>query len=587
MDTAFEFLDWVRRVPDQLIGLDVETDGLDWYDGQLRLVQFGTLTEGWALPFEDYPALVKEALRILTERQKFWVLHNCKFDLHFLERATGWLPSEWRYVHDTMLMAAVLNSSGSKALKDLSEAFVWSGAKSGQSQLKEDMKRGGWDWGTVPIDLPSYWVYGVLDTILTVHLFYVLYDKCLGAGTMGAYEVERGATPGLYAIERNGMLLDSEHARREQHALWLRNEEIEREVLAYGVDNINSTSQLALAFLDSGVVLTEKTDTGKWKMDKDTFDLIAATNNHPLVNLVKEHRSGMRMANTYYGNFLKFQRSDGRCHPFYRPVVARTGRMSADSPAILTVPRPDEDKSAAVKQVRNSFVAPDGSLLISTDFSNIEARVFADYAGEDGMKQAFLDGINLHKYTASQIYNKPIESIDKQHSEYTLAKSCLFAKLFGAGALQIAITAGVPLAVAQETVAGLERAFPGMKEFQRRSIQIATDNLKAHGSAFVRGIDGRILAMVETDDRYYAFTNWQIQSAACVILKKRLAALHAMDLTQFLVAAIHDEVVAEIPEDFVDDYKVLVKEAMEDHELLSVPIISATGDPAERWGDAK
>lgn len=587
MDTAFEFLDWVRHVPNQLIGLDVETDGLDWYDGQLRLVQFGTLTEGWAIPYQAFRHLVIEALRILTARRKYFVGHNFKFDLHFIERATGWLPVEWRYVHDTMLMAAVLNSSGSKALKDLSEFYVWRGAKSGQTALKDDMKKGGWTWGTVPVDLPSYWIYGVLDTILTVHLFYVLHEKCINAGTMDAYEVERGATPGLYAIESNGMLLDAEHARSQQAGLWQRNSVIEHEVLQYGIDNINSTAQLALAFLDAGVELTEKTGTGKWKMDKDTFDLIAAINDHPLVNLVKEHRSGTRMASTYYGNFLQYQRSDGRCHPFYRPVVARTGRMSADSPAILTVPRPDEDKSVAVREVRNSFVAPDGHVLISTDFSNIEARVFADYAGEEGMKQAFRDGINLHKYTASQIYGKPIESIDKQHSEYTLAKSCLFAKLFGAGTAQIAITAGVPMAVAQETVNGLERAFPGMKEFQRRSIQMGTDNLKAHGQAFVRGIDGRILAMVETDDRYYAFTNWQIQSAACVILKKRLAALHAMDMTQFLVAAIHDEVVAEIPEDFEEEYKMLVKDAMEDHEMLSVPIISSTGDGAVRWGLAK
>ena len=200
MESAFDFLDWIKHVPDQLIGLDVETDGLDWFDGKLRLVQFGTLDEGWAVPYQENRMLVREALNVLSARNKVFVGHNMKFDLHWLQQSTGWLPREWRYVHDTMLLAAVLNSSGSKALKDLSEFYVWSGAKMGQTALKDDMKKGGWTWGTVPVDLPSYWIYGVLDTILTVNLFYTLLEKCKAAGVMDAYAVEMGAFPALFAM---------------------------------------------------------------------------------------------------------------------------------------------------------------------------------------------------------------------------------------------------------------------------------------------------------------------------------------------------------------------------------------------------
>lgn len=587
MSSAFSFLEWIKVVPDQLIGLDVETDGLNWFDGKLRLVQFGTLIDGWAVPFEQFRHLVLEALQILTDRRKCFVGHNMKFDLHWLERNLGWLPSDWAYVHDTMLLAAVLNSSGTKALKDLAVFYVWPDAKIGQDALKKDMKDHGWTWGTVPIELPSYWIYGVLDTILTVNLFYILLERCTNAGVMDAYAVEMGAFPVLYSMERKGMLLDREHCVSEQNGLLERAAEIEALVTKYGIENIGSSAQIALAFERAGVELTETTGTGKWKMDKDTFDLIAATNDHPLVSLVQEHRSAIKLSSTYYENFLRYQRSDGRCHPFFRPVGARTGRMSASEPAILTVPRPDQDKSDAVRAVRNSFVAPDGHLLISTDFSNVEARIFAHYANEEGMKQAFRDGINLHKFTASQIFNKPIESIDKQDSEYTVAKNTLFAKLFGAGAARIAITAGIPIEEAEAAVAGLNAAFPGMKEFQRRSTMVATDNLHQHGQAFIRGIDNRILAMVETDDRYYAFTNWQIQSTACVVLKRRLAVIDAMGLTEYMIAAIHDEVVAEIPEEFEVDYKQLIEEAMTDEHLFSLPIVCATGDAAAKWGDAK
>lgn len=587
MELAFDFLDWIKHVPDQLIAVDVETSGLDWYDGKLRLVQFGTLTEGWAVPFEGYQALVKQALVILDERGKFFVGHNMKFDLHWLERHAGWLPSDWARVHDTMLLAAVINSSGAKGLKDLAEHYVWDGAKVGADALKADFKRGGWNWATVPVTLPSYWVYGIIDTILTANLFYILHTIGTSKTVMEAYETERAAMPPLYKIERKGMLLDSEHVRTQRAICQAKCDQIETLVTQYGIENISSPPQIALALIRAGVELTETTDTGKWKMDKDTFDLIAATNDHPLLRLVSEYRSMRRMKATYYDNFLLFQRSDGRCHPFYRPVVARTGRMSASEPAILTVPRPDEDKSIQVKEVRNSFVAPDGHVLISTDFSNVEARIFAHFAHEDGMKEAFEKGINLHKYTASQIFQKDIDSIDKSHSEYTIAKNTLFGKLFGAGVLRTAITAGISLEAAQAASDGLHRSFPGMKRFQKEMQMTATDNLHNYGQAFIRGIDNRILAMVETDDRYYAFTNWAIQSTACIVLKRRLAAIDAMGLSDFCVAAIHDEVVAEIPVDFEEEFKVLIAEAMTDEHLFSLPIVCSIGESADRWGDAK
>lgn len=584
-DTAFAFLNWVREVPDQLIGLDVETDGLDWFDGRLRLVQFGTLTEGWAVPYEEWPGLVAEALKIFDARNKVWVGHNFKFDLHFIEQRTGWLARDWRFVHDTMLLAGVINSSQSRALKELSTHYVWAGAKQGQNELKEDMKKGGWTWGTVPINLPSYWVYGVLDTILTVHLFYTLLEKAKAAGCMDAYGTEMGAFPVLYSMERKGMLLDSEHCNAEQAKLLARAEEIEEEVFQYGIDNIGSTAQITVALQDVGVELTEKTETGRWKMDRDTFDLLAATQDHPLLHLIQEHRSVIKLSSTYYSNFLKFQRSDGRCHPFYWAVAAKTGRMSATEPAILTVPRPDDDKSDAVKEVRNSFVAPEGHRIISTDFSNVEARIFAHYANEQGMIEAFNAGINLHKFTASQIFGKPIEEIDKSMSEYTIAKNTLFCTLFGGGATKIATTAGIPIADGKAAQDGLFRAFPGIKAFQRQSTMVATDNLKRHGQAFIRGVDGRVLAMVETDDRYYAFTNWQIQSTANVVLKRRLAAIDNMGLTPYMIATIHDEVVAEIPEDFEEEYKMLISEAMTDESLFSLPIVCNTGNGGARWGE--
>lgn len=900
---AFEFLRWISDDRSPIMGVDTETDGLDWFDGKLRLVQFGNLTEGWAIPFERFSNLVLEALEILSKRRTHIVMHNHRFDLHWLDRHAGWQVKDWSLVHDTMLLAGVIDSSGTKALKDLAEFYVHPLAKVGQSALKADMKKGNWEWGTVPIELPSFWLYACLDTILTVHLFYVLLDKAQQSGCMEAYATERGAMPTLYSIERKGMLVDSEYCSTHQESLLRRCEEIETEVSGWGIDNVGSLPQLAVAFERAGVELVDKTGSGKWAMNKDAFEGIVARNGeHPLVTLIDNYRGNMKMANSYYANFLKYQKSDGRVHPSYRQMQAKTGRMSCADPAMQTIPRPDDNAPEAARLVRNAFVAESGHVLISTDFSNVEARIFAHFAQEEGMLKAIRDGINLHQYTAQRIFNLDT-LVDKSDKRYTTAKNTLFCvptttkaltvdgpksvdelrvgdmvagysggaiywtpvrqihnlglmetirfgnnhrsftatanhrwvgekrwlrdgipvwepctmttedflsvkgnrrivlsapfdvvdqsglsvlqasllgwlitdghihwnksknppetiglsatitqikkvgreaierdlhtvirsktdvnfviypqavrdlftssglnrdysnlyhivlkmgteqvtafmdaawlaegclsrntisqnegfkydairlatfmtgkvpgksrlaiggiptnkvcrqftlsqpllssdnsqifgvqtepvwcvttdldswvaldddgmyfltgncTIFGGGPSKISATAGISIEEGQAAYKGLHTAFPGIKKFQKVCEQNGIDNLNQYGKAFVRGVDGRILSMIESDTRWYAFTNWIIQSTAAIVLKQRLSVIDNMGLTSFCVAAIHDEVLAEVPDEDAEDFKVAIQEAMNDSTSYTIPIVATSGNGAVRWGD--
>jgi DNA polymerase-1 len=582
-DRAYEFLRWIGNVQTPVMGVDVETSGLDWFDGQLRLVQFGSKSEGWAVPFEMFPQLVNEAMKILDDRRMPLVGHNFKFDLHWLERHTTWTPKNWGIYHDTLLMASVLDSSGSKGLKDLAARYVSDIAKDGQSALQEAFKKGGWTWGTVPVMLEAYWVYGVIDTILTVNLMEVLLQMVHDAGCMEAYEVERGCVPALFAMERRGILIDSDYCRDHITKLHGRMAEIDSEVFEFGVANINAGDQLVRAFLDAGVELTAKTPSGKYSMSKDALEeLVSREGNHPLVALVGEHRSAQKFASSYYENFLAYQRSDGRVHPAYRQAQARTGRMSAQFPAIQTLPRPETDRD-----VRNSFVADEGNVFISTDFANVEARIFAHFAQEDGMLEAIRSGVDLHGYTAQQVYHQWDTVAPKDHPLRQVAKNTLFCMLFGGGPGKVATTAGVDIETAKESFDGIHRAFPGIKVFQKRVEAAALQNLAETGRAWIRGVDGRILMMSENDDRYYAFTNWLIQGTATVLLKQRLAVIHNMGLSESCVATIHDEVVGEIPEEDAEEFAVLMAEAMLDEHQFSVPVVAEPGTPARRLGDAK
>jgi DNA polymerase-1 len=263
--------------------------------------------------------------------------------------------------------------------------------------------------------------------------------------------------------------------------------------------------------------------------------------------------------------------------------------MSATEPAIQTLPRAQTDVN-----VRNSFIVPDGFQIVSTDFTNVEARIFAHFAQEEPMLEVIRAGTDLHGFTAQRIYNEA-DIVPKSDVRRQIAKSVLFTLLFGGGPEKMMVTANeglkgtdrVALPQIIEARDGLFRAFPGIKGFQRQIQDMAVENLENTGRAFIRGIDNRILMMSENDDRYYAFVNWLIQSSATILLKQRLAVMHAMGLDPYLTCAIHDEILGEVPTEDCEDYSHAIVEAMNDLHQFDVPITAEPGTPAQRLGDAK
>lgn len=584
LDDVGRFMDWIKS-GHKVIGFDIETDGLDWYDGKVRLVQFGSFTEGWAVPFEWWQRLVLEALEHLHKTRALIVGHNVGgFDLTWIRRAIGFVP-DWSRVHDTMLAAALLDSAGSRALKDLSSVYVSPIAKMGQTALKDDMKRGGWDWATVPVTLPAYWMYGVLDTVLTVNLFATLMPMIDRYGLRTAYDAERHTERVLHNVSYRGIRTDLDHARRERDRLTSRCAEIQDQVRTeYGIDNLSSGPQLAQAFVSTGVRLTEKTPSGQWAMNADALEIVAALNgDHPLVSLVSEYRKGIKYSSTYYDNVLKYTRSDGRVHPYYRQVAARTLRMSANDPPIQTWPRVNPDGSNA--EPRNVFVADADHSFVSADFSNVEARVFAVLAGDTGMQRAFLDGVDLHCWTGGQMYEGgvPLEKGDPRRQR---SKNSLFTTLFGGGPEKLAVTAGITTEEAVDTLRLLKSSFPSIATYSREMQREAQDMMNLTGRAGIRLADGRILRMGEDDDRFYAFVNYSIQGTARMILGQRLAALDNAGLAEYAVAVIHDEVVFELPDESIEEARAEIAEYMSDHEMFTVPIVASVGKPAKRLGEA-
>lgn len=579
---ASQFWEWITS-GHELIAFDIETDGLNWYDGKIRLAQFGNLTSGWAIPYEWYPRLVREALEFLKAKGTLITGHNIGgFDLTWIRRHSGFVP-DWSKVHDTMLLCGLIDSAGSKALKDNAAAYVHPVAKIGQEMLDADKAKYGFDWSNVPVQLPSYWFYGVMDCVLAANLLMELLPVATNVGVMQAYETERHTEKVLHQVSFNGMLADQEHCHRQMDILTSRIQEIETRVWKeYGLENIGSGPQLSQVFQNTGVKLTVKTPAGAWAMNKDALTVIAAENpDHHLVGLVTEYRKAQKYLGTYYSNVLASVRSDGRCHPSYKQMSARTLRMSATDPPIQTWPRANTDP-----EPRNAFISADGCSFISADQSNIEARLFSILAPDYGMQQVIREGRDMHCWIAGMMYNGGVP-IEKKDPRRDRAKNSFFATIYGTGAETLAGTAGISVEEAKTTLTLIKRSFPSIVAHAKAMTAEAVIRENDTGRAGIRLLDGRLLRDHPNTDKYYQYANYSIQGSARMILAQRLNAMDNAGIMDRAVAVIHDEVVFEVPDDEVEEYTEAISEYFPDHETFELPMPVGVGKPCKRWGDAE
>ena len=579
IDDLMELRRWLSQ-PRKVLGLDVETSGIDWTREKLRLVQFGDHTGGWAIPSQGWEGAIGE---MLNAYEGPIVGHNLQFDLHYLDRFCGFRP-RWGQIHDTLTMSALLDPPGTHKLKPLSVMHVSPYAAFGKDALDELFAKNKWDWATVPVDHPTYWVYGILDTCLTA-LLYEKLDPVLDlAGLRYAYaEIERPLARILFDMERVGLAVDLDYITTTQAEQYDLAERLrDRGLQEYGVKELGSMMPCVEAFLLDGVPpeamqkYDPKTEKMKFSLDKGILEEL----NHPLAQIIREFRRARQVA----GNFLKnvYEAAtlshDGFVHCGINQHEAKTHRMSVTRPALQQQPRGH--------LCRDAFVARDGHLLVSADFSNVEARLFANFAQELGMIDAIRNGIDLHCYTAMMAYGMDALP-DKSDPRRQVSKNTLFGLLYGAGAGKIAVTAGIPTEAAQAFIDKLFAVFPGIQRWQKDTIAAGRWRRNAEGVAYVQLSDGRKITLSPADDRDYALTNFAIQGEAGVLFKKKVIGAWRAGLGPYLRLPVHDELVCEAPEDMAAEVGHALVDVMTDHITYGVPIDAEGSNPAKKWGDLK
>ncbi|QPB09573.1 DNA polymerase I [Streptomyces phage Sycamore] len=572
------------------IALDTETTGLDIFSGTfgLRTVQFGDSHTAWVIHWERAGWFQEVVLWVLRKLRPRLLIHNASYDWLVLNQRAG-IPLEdlAPLTRDTKIMATLIDprqpqeGGTGTGLKPLSGHWIDPSAPDTQGDLTAVFRSLGLTketgWRGIDLDHPTYNLYAGLDVILTSRLYPLLFAELsrLGVRPM-LLDYEHEIARICSTMQRKGMVLDSDYCRKLDGKL---NDEAERfanRARRYGVENVNSTAQIADALTAMGENLTERTASGNVKVDKSVLLSLADLDLHtwkplgtrtpnPLAEAVVRSKRAGKWRKAYVSTFLETMDDNGRVHPMINTLQARTGRMSITRPALQTLPSSDQ-------MVRRALLAEEGHVMVSCDFDAVEMRVLAALADVKRMKSAIADGMDLHNFTASLVYGP---GFTKQHRK--ICKGVGFGKVYGGGAASISRQTGAGLREVQNAIATYDRVYPEIKRFASRQERIARGNQMVTVT-----LTGRRLPLDR--DRAYAVTNYQVQSAARDVLGQALINMDEAGLTDLLRLPIHDEVIASVPAREAEEISREIERCMT-MTLGGVPITAGAETKGLRsWG---
>ena len=377
----------------------------------------------------------------------------------------------------------------------------------------------------------------------------------------------------LANIESNGMYLDVH--KLQEFCVYLDEhiEELTKKIyaLAHEEFNINSPGQLGhILFEKLGLPCSKKTKTS-YSTDKEVLEAIE--DKHEIVPLVLEYRSLSKLKSTYGEALLSYVDETGRIHTTFMQAVTATGRLSSVEPNLQNIPVRTEVGS----KIRECFTtSSENTKLIDADYSQIELRVLADMANDVHMIKAFVDGIDIHSVTASQVFNVPLEQVTKELR--SKAKAVNFGIVYGISDYGLAKNIGSTKTEAKEYISNYLNHYTGIAKFMEDSIKFGETN------GYVKTLFGRIRNVPELKSSNYntrsfgerVAMNMPIQGTGADIMKIAMNDLYRKfkenNLKSKIVMQVHDELIVEATLDEVEKVQEYMRESMENAAKLKVPL---------------
>ncbi|WP_425407226.1 DNA polymerase I [Hwanghaeella sp.] len=443
----------------------------------------------------------------------------------------------------------------------------------------------------VPLDKAL--AYAAEDADVTLRLHRVLKPRLLADRMVTLYEtIERPLVPILADMERAGIMVDPKVLKEMSDEFAKRIADLEAEIHKDAGEefNVGSPKQLGEILFDKlGLKGGKKTKTGGYSTDSGVLEPLALEN--PIVQKVLDWRGLSKLKSTYTDALVtQINPETKRVHTSYSMVGAQTGRLSSTDPNLQNIPI----RTAEGRRIREAFVAAPGNKLISLDYSQIELRLVAEIADLDALKKAFLDGLDIHAMTASEVFGVPLEKMDPETRRK--AKAINFGIIYGISAFGLANQIGVSRTEAKAFIDQYFERFPGIRRFMDDTVE----NCREKG--YVETLFGRRIHLGGINDknpmrRGYAerqAINAPIQGTAADIIKRAMIRIPAAladagldDVTMLL--QVHDELIFEAPEAKAEKAIPVIREVMEGAagplRTLSVPLVVEAG-VADNWREA-
>ncbi|HEV7241987.1 MAG TPA: DNA polymerase I, partial [Thermoanaerobaculia bacterium] len=531
---------------------------------------------------------MSDALRELLASDRVFVTYDAKAQTRRLRAAQMPVPSRWE---DVMLMSYVINPGlPSHALPNIA-----------RDRLKQD-------------------IAARKDVQKVAPLFAL--DHEIGSGAFGAYQqylgeksdvvvalrdvlepelrrdealpriyeqIEMPLFPVLAKMEERGIRIDSGLLRAMSKTMGNQIADLERRVYEEaGTEfNINSPIQLAhVLFEKLNYPVIKKTKTTKsFSTSVEVLEELAS-HGFAVPQLILQHRELHKLKGTYIDALPQLVGSDGRVHTTFNQAVAATGRLSSSDPNLQNIPI----RTQTGREIRKAFIADQGSVLLSADYSQVELRILAHISQDESLIETFRRGADIHRATASKMFNIPEDELTAEQRR--AAKTINFGVLYGMSAFRLSNELGISGQQAKEWIEAYFSRYPKIQEYLDRTLH------EARNTGKVTTLFGRVRYIPEIQNRSFTVrgnaermaTNAPIQGTAADILKMAMIALEdrlgAHGAGARMLLTVHDEIVIEAPEPSAADVAGIVKETMENVFPLAVPL-AVDAHWGKSWFDAK
>jgi DNA polymerase-1 len=505
---------------------------------------------------------------------------NLKYDQHIFANHGIALRG---IAEDTLLQSYVLESHKPHEMGNLALRHLGMSTISYADVAGKGAKQIGFD----QVDVETATKYAAEDADITLQLHQTLSPQLQGRLAEVYRDIEMPVREVLFKMERNGVLIDSTKLSRQSHELGEKLMAIEKQAfeLAGQPFNLASPKQLQEILFDKlGIPSKKKTATGARSTDEEVLQELAL--DYPLPKLLLEHRGMAKLKSTYTDKLpLMVNQKTGRVHTSYSQAVAVTGRLSSSDPNLQNIPI----RTPEGRRIREAFIAPPNSRIVSADYSQIELRIMAHLSGDEGLLKAFANGEDIHRATAAEVFSVSLADVSSEQRRY--AKVINFGLIYGMSAYGLASQLGIENSAAKQYIDVYFARYPGVKRY----MDDTREQAKAQG--FVETWFGRRLWLPEINGANgmrrqaaeRAAINAPMQGTAADLIKLAMIAvqewLEKEKLQTKLIMQVHDELVLEVPDAELSRVKEKVRELMCGVAELRVPLEVGLGE-GMNWDEA-